>query len=148
MTETSRRTVLKLAVAGAAMAASTTSFLEVAFGQVGQGEMALAGGGTLIVQRARLGNWTAIVVDPRGNRITNATGIVVVENGRMIGLENGVVVDGVVRTDDWIQHTDVIVFVQHGDGAVMAANPVWARGPVLAGQRPLLERAIQLRGAE
>ena len=148
MNETSRRNVLKLAVAGAAMAASTTSFLELAFGQPGEGQMALAGGGTLLVQRIRGGNWMAVVIDPRGRRLENATGIVVVDTGRMIGLQNGLVVDGVIRTDDWAQHTDVIVFVQHGSLERMAAvNPVWARGAVLASQAAMLQSAIDLRGA-
>jgi hypothetical protein len=136
--------VIKTFVAGAAMAATSVSFLDAAFGQADSGVMALIGGGSLLVERND-GRWVGVVVDPEGQRITQPSGWVVVDGGRLIGLEDGLVVDGTIVSADWIQHSDVIVFVQDGSLDQKAAWPLWARAPVLQSQAPLLERAFEQR---
>lgn len=143
MTQASRRQMLKVFVAGAAMAATSTSFLDAAFGASDSGAMALAGGGSLLVYR-RDGGWVGIVIDPAGERIPEPNGWVVVEGGRLIGLENGLVVDGTVVGKDWGEHTDVIVFTQSGSEQ-MLSTPMWAAGPVLESQAPLMARALEQR---
>lgn len=147
VTKSSRRQVLKVFVAGAAMAATSTSFLDAAFGAADSGAMALAGGGSLLVYRRDSG-WVGIVIDPVGERIPEPNGWVVIEGGRLIGLENGLVVDGTTVGKDWTEHKDVIVFKQDGSPDQYLSLPLWARGPVLQSQAPLWERALGQRTIE
>lgn len=144
MNQSSRRQVIKTFVAGAAMAATSTSFLDAAFGQAESGVMALVGGGSLLVER-REGRWAGEVVDQGGQRITEPNGWVVVEGGRLIGLEKGIVADGIIAMEDWGDHADVIVFSQDGSPDQYLSLPVWARGPVLQSQALLWEGALQQR---
>lgn len=147
----SRRQVIKTFVAGAAAAATSTSLLEAAFGQTGRGELALAGGGLVLVER-QAPDWMGTVVDTGGERISDGTGWVVLDNGRLIGMEEGVVVDASIVSEDdpFVLHTDTggydqVVFVQDGSAPISQANPVWAQKPVLERQAPLWEDALALR---
>ena len=142
MTQASRRQMMKVLVAGAAMAATSTSFLDAAFGAADSGAMALEGGGSLLVYR-RDDGWVGIVIDPVGERIPEPNGWVVVEGGKLIGLEKGIIIEGTVKTEDWIQEAGdgVVVFVQSPPDDKVLTTPLWSRGPVLASQAPLLERA-------
>jgi hypothetical protein len=151
MSGTSRRQVIKTFVAGAAAAATSTSLLDAAFGQTGRGELALAGGGLVLVER-QAPDWMGTVVDTGGERISDGTGWVVLDNGRLIGMEKGVVVDASIVSEDdpFVLHTDTggydqVVFVQDGSAPINQANPVWAQSPILARQAPLWEDALALR---
>ncbi|MDP6953000.1 MAG: hypothetical protein QGF53_09605, partial [Alphaproteobacteria bacterium] len=143
--------MIKTFVAGAAAAATSTSLLEAAFGQTGRGELALAGGGRVLVERQEP-DWIGTVVDTGGERISDGTGWVVLDSGRLIGLEEGVVVDASIVSEDdpFALHTDTggydqIVFVQDGSAPISQANPVWAQSPILARQAPLWADALALR---
>ena len=144
MTEkTSRRSVLRHGVGLAAAAATMTSILDRAYGQEGRGEMALSGGGRLIVERSGKG-WQATVIGPDGRRIASPTGLVETKDAGVIGLQGGRVMDGVIKAGSFSQHSQHNQHTQTGADSLDRANlPEWRRRPVLEPQAKLLrERGV------